>query len=213
MSRYYGIGVQIVLAALVVSSAICVFGASRSAPHPARAAQDLGTSAPSVGPFQLEERSGRPVSGDDLADRVAIASFIFTRCPLSCPRISGIMQGLQSRLAGSDALLVSFSVDPEHDTPDVLRAYAERYGAAPDRWWFLRGPKPAIHGLIRDRFKLSVMEAPGPIGSDTEAIIHSDRLALIDHGRIVGFFESNDREALDVLVARGRRAPRLAAAG
>ena len=49
------------------------------------------------------------------------------------------------------------------------------------------------------------MEAPGPVGSDTEAIIHSDRLALIDHGRIVGFFESNDREALDVLVARARR--------
>ena len=49
------------------------------------------------------------------------------------------------------------------------------------------------------------MEAQGPVGSDTEAIIHSDRLALIDHGRIVGFFESNDREALDVLVARARR--------
>ena len=83
-------------------------------------------SAPSIGPFRLEERSGRTVTGDDLADRVAIASFIFTRCPLSCPRISGIMQGMQSRLAGSDVLLVSFSVDPEHDTPEVLRAYAER---------------------------------------------------------------------------------------
>ena len=198
---------QIVLAALVVSSAICVFGASRSAPKAARAAQDLGMSAPSIGSFRLEERSGRTVTGNNLADRVAIASFIFTRCPLSCPRISGIMQGLQSRLAGSDVLLVSFSVDPEHDTPDVLRAYADRYGAAPDRWWFLTGPKPVIHGLIRDRFKLSVMDAPGPVGSDTEAIIHSDRLALIDHGRIAGFFESNDREALDVLVARARRSP------
>ena len=154
---------QIVLAALVVSSAICAFGASRSAPQPARAVQDLGMSAPLIGSFRLEERSGRTVTGDDLADRVAIASFIFTRCPLSCPRISGIMQGLQSRLAGSDVLLVSFSVDPEHDTPDVLRAYAERYGAAPDRWWFLTGPKSVIHGLIRDRFKLSVMDAPGPM--------------------------------------------------
>ena len=58
--------------------------------------------------------------------------------------------------------LVSFSVDPEHDTPDVLRAYAERYGASPDRWWFLTGPKSIIYDLIRDRFQLGVMEAPAP---------------------------------------------------
>ena len=96
--------------------------------------------------------------------------------------------------------------------PTVLRAYAERYGAAPDRWWFLTGPKPVIHDLIRDRFKLSVMEAPGPVGADTEAIIHSDRLALIDHGRIVGFFESNDPRGRGRPGGKGP-APRLARAG
>jgi protein SCO1/2/putative membrane protein len=158
-----------------------------------------------LGPFLLEERSGRPVTADDLAHRVAIASFIFTRCPLSCPRISGVMQGLQGRLAGTGVLLVSFSVDPEHDTPAVLRSYAERYGASPDRWWFLTGPKSAVYDLIRDRFKLSVMEAPSPVGSDAEAIVHSDRLALLDRGRIVGFYESNNPEALDSVVFRARR--------
>jgi protein SCO1/2/putative membrane protein len=158
-----------------------------------------------LGPFRLEERSGRPVTSDDLADRVAIASFIFTRCPLSCPRISGVMQGLQGRLARTNVLMVSISVDPEHDTPSVLRSYAERFDASPDRWWFLTGSKPLIYGLIRDRFQLGVIEAPGPSGSDTEAIVHSDRLALIDRGRIVGFFESNDAEALDALVFQARR--------
>jgi protein SCO1/2/putative membrane protein len=158
-----------------------------------------------IGPFRLEERSGRTITTGDLADRVAIASFIFTRCPLSCPRISGIMQGVQGRLAGTEVLLLSFSVDPEHDTPEVLRAYAQRFRASPDRWWFLTGPKSLIYKLIRDRFKLSVMEAPAPAGSDTEAIVHSDRLALIDHGRIAGFFESSDPDAVDALVARARR--------
>jgi protein SCO1/2/putative membrane protein len=205
VSRHYGVGLQIVLATLVVSSLICAFGATRVPPGPVRAAQDLGASALPVGPFELEERSGRTVTSADLADRVAIASFIFTRCPLSCPRISGVMQGLQGRLAGTAVLLVSFSVDPEHDTPAVLRQYAERYGASRDRWWFLTGPKAIIYDLIRDRFKLGVMEAAGPPGSDTESIVHSDRLALIDHGRITGLFDSNDREAVDALVARARR--------
>jgi protein SCO1/2/putative membrane protein len=205
VSRHYGVGLQIVLATILVSSVICLFGATRVPPRAARVAQDLGASAQPLGPFQLEERSGRTVTADDLADRVAIASFIFTRCPLSCPRISSVMQGLQRRLAGTDVLLVSFSVDPEHDTPAVLRQYAERYGASPNRWWFLTGPKSIIYGLIGDRFKLGVMEAAGPPGSDTEWIVHSDRLALIDHGRIVGLFDSTDPEAVDALVAQARR--------
>ena len=70
------------------------------------------------------------------------------------------MQGLQGRLAGSGVQLVSFSVDPEHDTPEVLKAYADRFGASTDRWWFLTGPQPVIYGLIRDRFQLGVMETP-----------------------------------------------------
>ena len=205
MSRNYGAGVQVVLASIVVSSAICGFAATRMPPRAPRAAEDLGPLARPLGSFQLEERSGRTVTADDFRDRVAIASFIFTRCPLSCPRITGIMQGLQGRLAGTEVRLVSFSVDPEHDTPEVLRAYAERYQASPDRWWFLTGPKSTIYDLIRERFQLGVMEAPAPVGSDTEAIVHSDRLALIDHGRIVGLFESSDPRALDALVVQARR--------
>jgi protein SCO1 len=206
VSRSYGVGLQIVFGTILISSAVCLYGASRVSQAP-RAAHDLGPSSPSIGSFQLTERSGQTVTEDNLADRVAIASFIFTRCPLSCPRISGVMQGLQSKLSGTEVQLVSFSVDPEHDTPDILRTYAERFGASPERWWFLTGPRSTIYGLIRDRFKLSLMEAPAPSGpeTETEAIVHSDRLALIDHGRIVGLFESNDPDAVDSLVVQARR--------
>ena len=81
-------------------------------------------------------------------------------------------------------LLVSLSVDPEHDTPAVLDEYAQRFGADPDRWWFLTGDRATIYELIRDRFKLSVMENPAtdPDGRG-EAIAHSDRLALVDRGQ------------------------------
>lgn len=201
----YFTGLLAVVSMLVVSTMVCGFGADRSPARTPMAAEDLGDSARPVGPFRLEESSGRTVTADDLSDRVAIASFIFTRCALSCPRITGIMKDLQGRLAGSDVLLVSFSVDPEHDTPSVLKTYAERYGAATDRWWFLTGPRDAIYDMIRDRFQLGVMPATAPAGPDNEAVIHSDRLALIDHGRVVGLFDSNDPKTLDALVFKARR--------
>ncbi len=98
----------------------------------------------------------------DLADGVWIAAFIFTRCPLSCPRISSVMKGLQNRLAKTNVLLVSISVDPEHDTPAVLTAYADRLGASAERWWFLTGPKSSIYDLVQNRFKLALAETPVP---------------------------------------------------
>lgn len=205
MSRSYSIGLRIILVTIVVSSALCVVGVRRYPLRNARAAEDLGSGAKGLGSFRLEERSGRTITDADLSGGVSIASFIFTSCPLSCPRISGVMKGLQERLAGSDVRLVSFSVDPEHDTPAVLQEYARRFGAEGDRWWFLTGSKSVIYELIRDRFQLGVEKSTAPAGPDSEAFIHSDRLALIDHGRIAGLYDSTDPQALDALVAKARR--------
>lgn len=180
--------------------------ALRGEPSAPRAAQDFGDLAMEAGSFDLVERSGRKVTDGDLADRVWIGSFIFTRCPLSCPRISSVMKGLQAKLAGSHVLLVSISVDPDHDTPPVLADYAARFGAEGDRWWFLTGNRDAIYSLIRDRFRLSVMENPAPDPeAKGESILHSDRLALVDRGRIVGLFDSTDPSAIDDLIAQARR--------
>ena len=116
------------------------------------------------------------------------------------------MKGLQGKLAGTNVLLLSISVDPEHDTPAVLSDYARRFGALPDRWWFLTGPKATIYNLIRDRLKLSLMEGvPADPENGTEAIVHSDRLALLDRGRVVGYFDSNDPKDVEILVAKARR--------
>ena len=143
----------------------------------------------------------------DLADRVWVAAFIFTRCRSSCPRITAVMRGLQDKLAGTGVLLVSLSVDPEHDTPEVLADFARSYGADPDRWWFLTGPKAEVYDLIRRRFLLGVAETgaadqqPG-----AEAVSHSSRLALVDRGnRVVGYFDSDDPDDVRALEARARR--------
>ena len=195
---------QIVGGTVFVSAIVCSTWVILNPPKAPASAQDLGTAALPVGAFQFQERSGRTVRDTDLNDRVWIAAFIFTRCPLSCPRISSVMKDLQERLGRTNVLLVSISVDPDHDTPSILTEYANRYGASGDRWWFLTGPKAATYDLVLNRFKLAVGETPlSDRTPETESITHSDRLALVDRGRIAGIFESSDPRALDDLVGSG----------
>ena len=152
---------------------------------------DLGT----VPDFQLTERSGNTFSRTDLAGSVWVADFIFTRCPGLCPLLSTRMAALQQQLlnlAGRPVRLVSFSVDPEWDTPERLRAYADRYHANPDQWVFLTGPTQTMLQLITQGFHLGV--EPAPAGSQ-QPIIHSDRLVLVDPSfRIRGYYRGSEQE-------------------
>ena len=206
MTRSYRLGIQIVLGAVLLAAIVSVAWAARRTAVPGRAAQEIPPGAFPLGDFRLVERSGRNVTEADFRGRVWIASFIFTRCPLSCPRISSVMKDLQQRFAGTRVLLASISVDPDYDTPAVLSAYAERFGASPDRWWFLTGGNEQIHDLVHGRFKLSLQGAsPAERAAGSEAITHSDRLALVEDGQVVGLYESNDPMLVDALVERARR--------
>lgn len=207
MLASYRLGLAIVAAAILLAAGLTL--AVVPAVPTGRAGQDLGDGAFPLGHFSLTERSGRTVTDADLAEDVWIASFLFTRCPSSCPKIAAVLHGLQAgRLKDVPVRLVSVSVDPEHDTPEVLAAFARAQDADPDRWWFLTGDKGRIYRLILEEFHLPV--APGAEGS-AEAVAHSDRLALVDRGnRVVGIFSSNDPEAIDALVARAKRRAGLA---
>jgi cytochrome oxidase Cu insertion factor (SCO1/SenC/PrrC family) len=111
--------------------------------------------------FTLTERSERRVTRNDLLGRVWVVHFFYASCLDTCPLQSAEMANLQRDLADApDVRLVSISVDPDHDTPEILRAYAQRFGADPERWLFLTGDKAAIVRLAQDGFHLSVVE-PG----------------------------------------------------
>src|SRR5213594_2092334 len=114
------------------------------------------------------------------------------------PLLSTRMSDLQKPLEKTDVQLVSFSVDPEKDTPEVLRSYAERLQAEPGRWDFLTGPKSAIYKLSHDGFKLAVSD-----GSDAQGIpVHSTRMVLVDrHGQIRGYYDATEADAVTKLVA------------
>ena len=156
----------------------------------------LGT----VPPFSLTNEDGFPIDNDRLGGRVWIASFIFTRCPATCPRLSVAFAKLQKTFTSDvdfeDGRLVSISVDPTHDTPEVLRQYARNFGADRMKWTFLTGDRKAIWSLAKEGFKLAVTDAP-----DSDMVIaHSQHFALVDRlGRIRGYYDGLDDEAIERL--------------
>lgn len=148
--------------------------------------------------FQLTNQNGQSFGSAQLAGKIWIADFIYTTCPGPCPMISSRMSELQKPLEKTDVRLVSFTVDPEKDTPEVLRGYAEKLQAEPGRWDFLTGPKSAIYKLSHDSFKLAVSD-----GSDAQGIpVHSTRMVLVDrHGQIRGYYDATEADAITKLVA------------
>ena len=148
--------------------------------------------------FQLVNQNGEPFGSAQLAGKIWIADFIYTTCPGPCPMISSRMSELQKPLEKTNVHLVSFSVDPDKDTPQVLRSYAEKWQAEPGRWDFLTGPKSAIYKLSHDSFKLAVSD-----GSDAQGIpVHSTRMVLVDrHGQIRGYYDATEADAVTKLVA------------
>ncbi len=149
--------------------------------------------------FALINRDGQTVRRADLAGAPWIADFIFTRCGASCPMMSLRMARLERDLPRDLGVrFVSFSVDPDYDTPQVLQEYAKSFGA-PGRWLFLTGDKRAIHRLSKEGFKLAVDDT-APVNED-EPILHSTRFVLVDgEGRIRGYYEAFDEDALAKLM-------------
>jgi cytochrome oxidase Cu insertion factor (SCO1/SenC/PrrC family) len=148
---------------------------------------DLGP----VGDFSLTERNGRTVTSTDLAGKVWIASFVFTRCTGPCPQVTGTVARIQDALRSErDVRLVTFTVDPERDDPDELKKYADHFGADPERWLFLTGPEAEQYRLIEKGFLQGVQRNKGADAKPGAEVTHSTRLVLVDRrGHIRGFFD------------------------
>ena len=151
--------------------------------------------------FALFERDGGTVRRADLAGAPWVADFIFTRCVLSCPRLTAQMKRFRERLP-EGVRSVSFSVDPEYDTPEVLLEYAGRYQIYGRDWMFLTGRREDLFALVRDGFKVTAsLPEPGQIVDPREPILHSTRFVLVDGaGGIRGYYDAFDEEALSRLL-------------
>jgi protein SCO1 len=148
--------------------------------------------------FELVNQDAQPFGSPQLSGKIWIADFIFTSCPGPCPIISTRMSELQKPLAKSDVHLISFSVDPEKDTPEVLRTYADKLRKEPLRWDFLTGPRAVIASLSRDGFKLGLSD-----GETSESgPVHSTRFVLVDRrGTIRGYYDALAPDGVTKLLA------------
>jgi protein SCO1/2 len=131
----------------------------------------------------------RPFSTDSLAGRVWIAGFVFTRCAGPCPLVTAAMAGLQDLLPAG-ARLVTITVDPDHDTPDVLRGYLASAGADPDRWLAFRTDIGSLYRMMAEGFRLTVFRDPA--APEGFRVRHDTRLALVDaRGRVRGYYPTD----------------------
>lgn len=151
-----------------------------------------------VSDFTLTDQNGAAFSSAALDKRVWVADFIFTNCPGPCPRMSSQMHQVQSALASEPGVrFVSFTVDPAHDTPPVLAAYAKHFEADPAKWFFLTGAVASLNHLSYDVFRLNRVDG---------SLEHSTRFVLVDgESRIRGFYSTSDQDAIPSLIADARR--------
>jgi protein SCO1/2 len=160
-----------------------------------------------IGEFTLVDEHGRAVTAQTLRGKVWVAAFFFTRCPTICPRITRRMRALQVATSGATPplSLVSFSVDPENDTPPVLLEYAKRYGADLQTWAFLTGDLSVVQRTVVDGFKLALDGKPDP-SAENGGIIHGSHLVLVDGALAIrGYYQTDDEDDMKRLVNDAKR--------
>ena len=206
------------LVLIVVGGGLAAWSMLRETPTQGRGTLETLGEYGEVPDFTLIERSGRQVRRADLLGKVWIANFIYTQCKETCPLQTARMAQLQAEFVNQEDLrLVSISVDPERDTPDVLSRYAKQYGADPGRWLFLTGDKRAIYVLAKDGFRLGVVDpddqaraggllrllepAPALATHGSQGlVIHSSRFVLVDRQvRIRAYHLPDDSQSLSRL--------------
>ena len=141
--------------------------------HPAKELPEIGN----IPQFEFTNSDGNTVTLDNLKGKVWVADFIFTTCTMACPMMTGNMNIVHKKFKKNDNVrLVSISVYPEYDTPEVLKNYASQYDADTEKWLFLTGKEDAVKDIIRDGFK---------IGDYEDIIFHSEKFALVDKKGII----------------------------
>lgn len=154
--------------------------------------------------FTFINCDGRPIGKEDLLGKPWIAGFVFTRCTSTCPMITQKMREVQDRLKREDVQLVTFGVDPDRDSSEVLRKYAEQYGADLSRWYFLWGEAKAVYGLIHRSFQMPV-QMPDELTGNYQ-VIHSNNLMLVDaKGVVQGKYLGTKDEDVSKLVRDVRK--------
>ena len=155
--------------------------------------------------ISLFNQLGDTVSLDDINGSIIIADYFFTRCPSICPTLTKNMKELQDAMKMKDyrrkidssfVRFISFSVDPDRDSVEALKKYADKYSVNHDTWWFLTGDKKKIYDFAFNELKLGLQDGEG-VDSN---FIHTQKFVLMDKERIVrGYYNGLDSASMSKL--------------
>ena len=166
-----------------------------------------------VSNMSFTNQLGKKVSLDDLHGKILVVDFFFTTCPTICPGLALSMKRLQNSFRKNDSIVqfVSISIDPERDSVPRLRAFADKYNANHDTWWFLTGDKKQTYDLAIKEMKANIAD----VGADT-AFPHTENFFLLDTNRVVrGWYNGFDtlklaqlaRDIPTLMLERDKKAP------
>jgi protein SCO1/2 len=143
-----------------------------------------------VGSFSLTDQDGKTVTEKTIQGKIVVANFFFATCQSICPEMSTNLVRVQDKFAHDDSLLIlSHSVNPLHDTVEVLKQYAGRYGAKSGKWHLLTGDKKQIYDLAKTSYLVNALEDDGT----PEGFLHSELFMLVDpHRRLRGMYDGTD---------------------
>ncbi len=156
-----------------------------------------------IGDFKLTDQAGKSVTRETLKGEPFVAAFFFTRCPVVCPRLTRKMREVQTqgKAQGLKFQLVSFSVDPDNDTPEELQKYAKTNSVDLSNWHFLTGDYDVVKKTSVEGFKM-VLDGKADPNADHFGILHGSHLVLVDGGaQIRGFYRSEDEDAVKRLLS------------
>ncbi len=164
--------------------------------------------------FQLSTQDNKVVGLKDFLGSVLIVNFIFTSCPNTCPLLTQQMKKIEDRVssARTNVKLVSISVDPQTDTPTVLKAYGEKYRADFKQWTFLTGPLKDIEKVVVEGFKIGLDRQVAPTTTATTTtstattlmdITHGEHFVIVDQaGQIRAFVRADNNDQINEIVRK-----------
>lgn len=148
--------------------------------------------------FKLVNQDGVSVTDSFLKDKIYVADFFFTTCPTICPAMSNELERVQEAFEGDLGIqIVSHTVQPEYDSPEILKEYAALHKANPNQWTFLTGDKSEIYSLARKSYFAVTTEGDGGISD----FIHTENFVLVDKKkRIRGFYDGTSADDVNRLI-------------
>jgi protein SCO1/2 len=148
--------------------------------------------------FSFTDQNGQSVGRAQMQGKITIVDFFFTSCPSICPVMSKEMERVDDMFREKPMVqIMSISIDPEYDTPEILKAYAEEHNATSGKWHFLSGPKEETYRLAKCGFIIPTVDGNGV----PDDFVHTDKFMLIDElGRIRGYYSGTNREEVDLLM-------------